>query len=56
MLVSGAVVASTGTAIAAPPTNAKVATSPSPTPKHQKKCPVGQRYTKVNGKWGCHNR
>jgi hypothetical protein len=61
MLASGAAVASTGTAIAVPAANAKVAVSPhapakpSPTP-HHKKCPKGEHYTMVNGKWGCHKK
>ncbi|MFF8953289.1 hypothetical protein ACF09I_31450 [Streptomyces sp. NPDC014940] len=52
--------ASTSTAVAAP-THSTVAVShqaaPKPdstkTPKH-KKCPKGEHYTKVNGKWACH--
>ncbi|MER7835331.1 hypothetical protein ABTY98_05315 [Streptomyces sp. NPDC096040] len=59
MLVSGAAVASTGSAFAMPLANANVAASthasPSPTP-HHKKCPNGKHYTKVNGKWGCHKK
>ncbi|WP_147481264.1 hypothetical protein [Streptomyces shenzhenensis] len=61
MLASGAAVASTGTALAAPAT-APVADNPNAptphptkTPKH-KKCPKGEHYTKVHGKWGCHKR
>ncbi|MFD8220609.1 hypothetical protein ACFV2U_44820 [Streptomyces sp. NPDC059697] len=59
MLASGAAVASTGTAFAVP-ANANVADSqhaatPHPTPTH-KKCPKGEHYTKVNGKWGCHKK
>ncbi|GGJ16576.1 hypothetical protein [Streptomyces brasiliensis] len=61
MLVSGAAVASTGTAVAVP-SNAKVADGPhapapkpTKTPKH-KKCPKGEHFTKVNGKWGCHKK
>lgn len=61
MLASGAAVASTGTAFAAPATTT-VADShnaptphPTKTPKH-KKCPKGERYTKVNGKWACHKK
>jgi hypothetical protein len=65
MLASGAAVASTGTAFAAPAStsNAKVADSdhaaPNPrttkTPKH-KRCAKGYHYTKVHGKWGCHKK
>ncbi|MFF3464838.1 hypothetical protein ACWCQN_05775 [Streptomyces sp. NPDC001984] len=61
MLASGAAVASTGTAFAVP-ANANMAVShhaptphPTKTPKH-KKCPKGEHYTKVNGKWGCHKK
>ncbi|MFB7495155.1 hypothetical protein ACFC09_10680 [Streptomyces sp. NPDC056161] len=64
MLVSGAAVAATGTAFAAPAntSNVKVAdgdNAPAPettkTPKH-KKCKAGYHYTKVHGKWGCHKK
>ncbi|MGW0999019.1 hypothetical protein [Streptomyces sp. NPDC002520] len=61
MLVSGVAVASTGAAVATP-ANATVAhnphapkPTPTKTPKH-KKCPKGEHYTKVNGKWGCHKK
>ncbi|MFI9604619.1 hypothetical protein ACWEQ7_03040 [Streptomyces sp. NPDC004069] len=59
MLASGAAVASTGTAFAVP-TNAKVADSDpaaahTKTPPH-KKCPKGEHYKKVHGKWGCHKK
>ncbi|MFF4762072.1 hypothetical protein [Streptomyces sp. NPDC001292] len=61
MLASGAAVASAGTAFAVP-TNAKVADShhaavpdPTKTP-HHKKCPKGEHYKKVHGKWGCHKK
>ncbi|MER6980740.1 hypothetical protein [Streptomyces carpinensis] len=52
-----------GAALAAP-AHSTVATShhvapkppdPTMTPKH-KKCPKGEHYTKVNGKWGCHKK
>ncbi|MFH9663553.1 hypothetical protein ACH4NF_35395 [Streptomyces sp. NPDC017248] len=60
VFAGGAAVASTSAAIAAP-THSTVAVShhaaPNPdstkTPKH-KKCPKGEHYTKVNGKWACH--
>ncbi|WP_159039742.1 hypothetical protein [Streptomyces sp. TP-A0356] len=61
MLASGAAVASTSCAFAVP-AHARAAGSqhapapdPTKTPKH-KKCPKGQHYTKVNGKWGCHKK
>ncbi|MEU2556784.1 hypothetical protein ABZ589_34785 [Streptomyces sp. NPDC013313] len=60
VFAGGAAVASTSTAVAAP-THSTVAVShhaapkpdPTKTPKH-KKCPKGEHYTKVNGKWACH--
>jgi hypothetical protein len=58
-LACGAAVASTGTALAVP-ANAKVTagqhvSKPSPMPTH-KKCPKGEHFTKVKGKWGCHKK
>ncbi|MFF4550851.1 hypothetical protein ACFY1J_42940 [Streptomyces sp. NPDC001406] len=59
MLVGGAAVASTGSAVAVPAkasvADSQHAATPHPTPTH-KKCPNGEHYTKVNGKWGCHKK
>jgi hypothetical protein len=61
VLAGGGAVASAGTALAAP-ANATVAASPhAPKPDptktpHHKKCPKGEHYSKVNGKWGCHKK
>ena len=58
-LAGGAAMASTGTALAVPAnTHATVvqkASTPHPKPTH-KKCPKGEHYTKVKGKWGCHKK
>ncbi|MFJ8097483.1 hypothetical protein [Streptomyces griseofuscus] len=58
-LAGGAAMASTGTALAVPAnthaTVAQHASTPRPTPTH-KKCPKGEHFTKVNGKWGCHKK
>ncbi|MFE9171912.1 hypothetical protein [Streptomyces kebangsaanensis] len=61
MLAGGAAVASAGTALAVPANAAVAASHHAPKPDatktpHHKKCPKGEHYTQVNGKWGCHKK